>query len=226
MTSLIVAALEDGVGVVVLVNADSKDEPALDIILKAAEIAFGSANSSSSPPPATPTATPPGIPSTIPRSTLPRDAGVAARADSPGTPPSLDLAGTYYSTGYGAIVLCNVQSSGPSCESVLDDFRALNKSLSSDSADLFASYDSPWTSHVQLTYEDANQYLMYLGTVYPEGYGKNTTPFSTLSPATIVQFVVENEEVVGFGLNDTADSDLTHGGSVEETSQVWFAKQA
>ena len=226
MTSLIVAAVEDGVGVVVLVNADSKDESALNIVLKAAEIAFGSTNTSSSPPPATSSATPPALPSTIPRSTLPRHAGVAARAFSPGTPPSLDLAGTYYSTGYGAIVLCNMQSSGPSCESVLDDFRAFNKSLSSDSTDLFASYDSPWTSHVQLTYTNASQYLMYLGTVYPEGYGKNSTPFSTLEPTTIVQFVVENEEVVGFGLNDTVDSDLTHGGSVEETSQVWFVKQA
>lgn len=217
MTSLIVAAVEDGIGIVVLVNADAKDESALNIILKAAEKAFGSANSSS-PPPANP--------SIVSRSTLPRHAGVAPRADSPGTPSSLDLAGTYYSAGYGAAVLCNMQSSCPSCQSVLDDFRAVNKSLSSNSTDLFASWDSPWVAHAQFTHTNTSQYLIYLGTVYPEGYGKNTTPFSTLEPATIAQFVVENEKVVGFGFNDTVDSDLTQGGSVEETSQVWFVKQA
>ena len=219
VSSLIVAAPEDGIGIVLLVNADSKSTAILDILSKATEIAFGSANSSSSPP-ANQSA-----PSVVSRSILPRHAGVAARGDSSGTLPYLDVAGRYYSAGYGTLELCNVNSSSPSCESVLDDFRAVNKSLSP--TDLFASWDSPYITHAQLTYTNApGQYLISLGTIYPEGYGKNSTPFSTLAPATIAQFEVENESVVGFGFNDTDESDLTHAGSVEETSQVWFVKQS
>jgi len=69
--------------------------------------------------------------------------------------------------------------------------------------------------------------LISLGTIYPEGYGKNTTPFSTIAPATTVQFELEDGKTVGFGFNDSDTSSLTYGGgSVEETSQVWFAKEA
>ena len=213
MSSLIVAAPEDGIGIIILVNADSKGTAALTILEKAAEIAFSSANSSSSPPANQSTI--------VSRSTRPQHAHVTARADSSETPSYLDLAGTYYSTGYGEVVLCDVNSSS-SCESVLDDFRSLNKSLSP--ADLFASWNSPWVSRVQFTYTSANQYLISLGAIYPEGYGKNTTPFSTLSPGTIAQFEVENGIVIGFGFNDTDVSDLTWAGSVESSSVVWFAK--
>jgi hypothetical protein len=66
-----------------------------------------------------------------------------------------------------------------------------------------------------------------IGTIYPEGYGRNSTPFSTLAPATIAEFTEESGRVVGFGFNETADSDVAHSGqSVEETSQVWFVKEA
>jgi hypothetical protein len=71
--------------------------------------------------------------------------------------------------------------------------------------------------------------LISTGTIYPEGYGKNTTPFSTLVPTTTAQFVVENGAVLGFGFDETDDSDVTYcdkTGSVEEAFQVWFAKQA
>jgi hypothetical protein len=120
-------------------------------------------------------------------------------------------------------VLCDVHSTSPSCVSVLDDFRALNKSLSPNSTDLFAYWRTVWSTHIQFTYTNASQYLISIGSIYAEGYGKNATPFSTLAPATIAQFVVENGRVVGFGFNETADSDVTHSGrSAEDTSQVWF----
>ena len=215
VSSFIAAAPEDGIGIIVLVNADSKGTAVSNIILKAAEIAFGSANPSSSPP---------ANQSAASRSILPRHAGVAARGDYSRTPPYLGVAGSYYSAGYGALELCNVNSSSSSCESVLDDFRAVNGSLSPN--DLFSSWNSPLVAHAQFTYTTASQYLLSLGTVYPEGYGKNSTPFSTLVPATIALFEVENGSVVGFGLNDTDESDLTRAGSVEETSQIWFIKQA
>jgi hypothetical protein len=219
VSTIVVAALEDGIGIVVLVNADGKGSSLQKILLGVAEKVFGAGNSPNSPGP-------PADDSITSRSILPRDSIVTARADSAETPPCLDLTGTYYSTGYGTVVLCSVRSSSPSCQSVLDDFRAVDKSISPNSTDLFASFITVNTKHALLTHTNASQYLISLGTIYPEGYGKNSTPFSTLAPATIAQFEVENGKIAGFGFNESDTSDLTHGGSVEETSQVWFVREA
>ena len=219
MSTVIAAALEDGIGIVVLANADTKGSSLERIILGVADKVFGAGNSSNFTP---------ANDSITSRSILPRDSdsSVTTRADSAGTLPSLDLAGTYHSTGYGTVDLCSVNSSSPSCQSVLDDFRAVNGSISPNSTDLFASFDTVWSSHIHLTHADASRYLISLGTIYPEGYGKNTTPFSTLEPISTAEFVVENGKVVGFGFNDSDTSDLTRGTSVEETSQVWYDKEA
>jgi hypothetical protein len=217
VSTAVVAALEDGIGIVVLVNADAKGLSLEKIIVGVSEKVFGAGNHSSNVPPADDSITS--------RSILSRHSGVTARADSAGTPPYLDLAGTYHSTGYGTVDLCSVHSSSPSCRSVLDDFRAVNKSISPNSTDLFASFNTMWSTHVHFSHTNASKYLISLGTIYPEGYGKNSTPFSTLAPATTAQFVVESGKIVGFGFNDSDTSDLTHGGSVEETSQVWFVKE-
>lgn len=217
MSTLIVAALEDGIGIVVLGNADGKGLSLEKIILRVAEKAFGTGNSSNFPP---------DDDSITSRSILRRDSTImTTREDSAGTSSCLDLTGTYYSTGYGTVVLCGVHSSSPSCQSVLDDFRALNKSISPNSTDLFASFNTLYTKHALFTHANASRYLISLGTIYPEGYGKNSTPFSTLAPATTVQFEVVNGEIAGFGFNVSDTSYLTRGGSVEETSQVWFVKE-
>jgi len=217
VSTVVAAALEDGIGIVVLVNADAKGSSLEKIIVGVAEKAFGVGNSSNLPP---------ADDSITSRSIQPRHSVVTARADSAGTPPYPDLAGTYYSTGYGTVVLCSVNSSSPSCQSVLDDFRAVDKSISPNSTDLFASFNTVWSKHAHLTHANASKYLISLGTIYPEGYGTNSTPFSTLAPATTAQFVLENGNIAGFGFNDSDTSDLTQGGSVEETSQVWFVKEA
>ena len=218
MSTIVVAALEDGIGIVVLVNADTKGLSIEKIIVGVADKVFGARNSSNSE-------SAPANDSITSRSILPRDSDMTTRADSAGTPRSLDLAGTYHSTGYGTVVLCSVDSSSPSCQSVLDDFRAVNESISSNSTDLFASFNTLYSKHAHLTYTNASRYLISLGTIYPEGYGKNSTPFSTLEPVTTAEFAVENGKIVGFGFNDSV-TDLTHGLSVEEASQVWFVKEA
>lgn len=210
MSTAIFAALEDGIGIIVLVNADSKGEPIIDIVLEA----FGFGNSSTSSPSVTRRS---GL--------LPRHAGVTARVDD--GPPHVDLTGTYYNAGYGTGVLCSVHSSSPSCESVLDAFRSIDPSLSvpnSNSTDLFASWVTPLSTNVRFTYANNSQYLVSIGSIYPQGYGKNSTPFSTLAPSATAEFVVENEKVVGFGWDIIGDDgDVKQSGSVEETSEVWFA---
>jgi hypothetical protein len=146
---------------------------------------------------------------------------VTARVDDG---PHVELTGTYYNAGYGTGVLCSVHSSSPSCESVLDAFRSIDPSLSS-STDLFASWVTLLSTHLRFTYANDSKYLVSAGSVYPQGYGKNTTPFSTLAPIATAEFMVENEKVVGFGWNITGDDgDVKQSGSVEETSEVWFLK--
>jgi hypothetical protein len=151
---------------------------------------------------------------------------VKARAEAPPS-DGVDLTGTYYNAGYGTGVLCSVRSSSSSCGSVLDAFRSIDPTLSSNSNDLFASWDTPLSTHVHFAYNStAGLYVIYIGSIYAQGYGKNTTPFSTLEPAAAAEFVVENGTVVGFGWSDLSDDGVKRAGSVEETSDVWFVKEA
>ena len=219
MSTIVSAALEDGIGIVALTNADTKAEPILKIILKVAEKAFGSRDSLFSPPATATTAIT--RRRSNPDSLLPRhDAGVAPRSDG------VDLTGTYHNAGYGTGILCSVYSTSSSCKSVLDAFRSIS-SLSPKSTDLFASWPTLFSTHIRFTHTNSNgQYVISAGSIYPKGYGKNTTAFSTLLPAARAEFVVKNGKVLGFGWNNIVDGGaVKRAGSVEETSEVWFVKQ-
>ena len=219
MTTYIGAALEDLIGIIVLANADSKDTAILNITTVAAAIAFGS------PDPYSP---PTNLSTASRRSEQPRHASVTARGYDGGTPAPSDvdlLTGTYYNAGYGTGELCSVRSASPSCKNVLDAFHAIDPSLAPNSPDLFASWITLLSTHVRFAHTNDSQYLIYIGSIYAEGYGKNTTPFSTLDSSATAEFVVENGKVSGFGWNDLGDGGK-RAGSVEETSDVWFAKVA
>jgi hypothetical protein len=190
-------------------------------MLELAQKALGAGNSSN---------TPPAKRSVTSRSILPRhaSAGVIARADGTGAPSYPDPAGTYVSAGYGTLVLCSMHSSSPGCEDVQNYFRAANDgSVPPNSPDLFTFWDAVWYKHGYFAYTNGSSYSILIGTVYPQGYGKNTTSFSTLGTYATAKFVVENGKVVGFGFNDTEIWNLPvpHGGSVKEISQVWFDKK-
>jgi hypothetical protein len=215
VSAVITAALSDGVGIIALANADAKQPALTNITLAIGAKLLGLLGSSSSPLNQT----------IVSRTQHQRRADVAARADSTTGLSSLDLAGTYYNAGYGTAVLCSVRSSSASCQNVLGDFRSVDESLlSPNSPDLFVSWDAVWYTHIRFTHTNSTRFLLSTGTIYPEGYGKNSTPFSTLVPAAMVEFVVEDGRVVGFGIGGT--SDVTRAGSVEETSDVWFVKQS
>jgi hypothetical protein len=223
VSTIVAAAVEDGMGIVALANADTKADAIQDIVSKAAEKAFGCRNFLS------PSSTP--ATSTFTRRSnqpLPRHhAGVAPRNSD-----IANLTGTYHNTGYGTGELCSVRSTSPSCKSVLDAFRSIDPSLSptSTSTDLFASWATLFSTHIRFTPTTTNNSLYYLisaGSIYPQGHGKNTTAFSTLGPAATAEFVVENGKAVGFGWNNILDdTGVQRPGSVEETSEVWFANQA
>ncbi len=212
MSTIVAAAPEGGIGIVALTNADTKADSILKIINKIVEKAFDSRNSSSP----------------ITRRSnllLPRHhAGVTPRKED-----DVDLTGTYYNAGYGTGVLCNVHSTSPSCKCVLDAFRSIDPSLSpkSTSIDLFASWVTLVSTHIRFTYINNGHYSISAGSIYPQGYGKNTTAFSTLAPIATAEFVVKYGKAVGFGWNNIIDDGgVKRSGSVEETSEVWFVKQA
>lgn len=217
VSALVAAAPDDGIGFIALANADAKQLSMTNIALLAAKKALGSEtgnHTSSSPTNA----------STPLRANPRRHIRVASQVESTAAPPSLDIAGTYFNAGYGTAVLCGVRSSSSSCQNVLDDFRSVDKSLSSNSTDLFVSWITTFGSHVRFTHLNDTQYIISAGTIYPEGYGKNSTPFSTLAPAGLATFVVENESVVGFGISGIIG--VERPGPVEEAYDVWFVREA
>jgi hypothetical protein len=185
VSAVIAAALEDGVGVIMLANADDKQSYLTDIIGLVAEKAFSLGTDSSSSPSAN-TST------LFSRTNLGRRSGMSPREENITPLGNLDLAGTYYNAGYGTAELCSVHSSSSSCQSVLADFRSVDKSLSPNSTDLFISWITTWTSHVRFIHANGTQFIISSGSIYPEGYGKNTTAFSTLSSGGQATFVVEN----------------------------------
>ncbi|KAI0252716.1 beta-lactamase/transpeptidase-like protein [Lactifluus subvellereus] len=215
VSTAIAAALSDGLGIIALTNADSKYPAIEKIILAIAQRAFNSTTYSAPPLDEQPST------SHTKRS---QHADVTARADTTSTLSPLDVEGTYYNAGYGSSVLCSVQSSSSSCQSVLNDFRSVDKSLSPNSTDLFASWDGLFARHFHYTPTNGSSYSISAGTIYPEGYGRNSTPFSTVAPAAMAEFVVVNKTVVGFGVFGVTGSGRAHAGPVEEASDVWFVK--
>jgi hypothetical protein len=217
VSAVIAAALEDGVGVILLANADDKQSYMVDIAGLVAEKTIGRGTGTSSPSSSANV-------STRSFTNLRRRTGEPAREESTTTLDGLDLAGTYCNAGYGTVELCSVHSSSSSCLSVLADFRSIDKSLSPNSTNLFVTLITTWTSHVLLTHTNDTQFIISIGSIYPEGYGKNSTPFSTLSPAARATFVVENQSIVGFGISGI--SGVVRAGPVKEASDVWFDKKA
>jgi len=176
VSTVIAAALSDGFAVIGLANASLKESYVFELILGAAQKAFGlAASSSSSPSPSSPLANQ----STVSRRRmrdLPED--VAARSDGAASPSYPDFAGIYHNPGYGTAELCSVASTSPSCQSVLNDFRSFDKSLSANSTDLFYSWKTPFSSNIRLS-ANGTQYVVSVGFIYPEGYGKDYALFDS-----------------------------------------------
>jgi hypothetical protein len=215
VSTVIGAALGDGIGVVALANADAQHRAILNIVVLAARKAFGLEDAIHSP------ANEPNPPGD---NNLWQPAGDSVEEGGAAELADLDLAGTYFNAGYGAAVLCDMHSSSSSCQDVLEDFRSVDESLLPNSTDLFTSWNTVWSTHTRFTHIHGNQYMVFIGTIYPEGYGMNSTPFSTLDPFGVATFVVENRSVIGFGISHL--NGIERPGSVEEGSDVWFVKQS
>ncbi|KAH9048266.1 beta-lactamase/transpeptidase-like protein [Lactarius hengduanensis] len=139
--------------------------------------------------------------------------------------PRLDLTGTYDDAGYGTFTLCDASSRSDECRSVLDDFRLVDES-SADPNTLFGSWPSFWTSHARFNPTNTTgRYLVDFGSLYPTGYGRNTTPFADWLDRTPADFVVQDGVVRGFGFSGIGMGERGRYGSVEENFEVWFSKR-
>jgi len=220
LSSGFVAAPSDNVGVIAFANSDLKQEPVSDIVGKVAQQAFGGSSLPSFRPPG------PTRRSFNDALELPRHAELKARTND--KPPDVDMTGFYQNPGYGKIELCSVRSTSSVCCEVMDTFRTIDKSLTKDcnSTDLFAAWDTLLSTHMRFQRRKDCVYTVTTGSIYPKGYGKNTTAFSTLAPYATAEFVMKKKKPCGFGFNILADDDGSKRvGSVEDSSDVWFAKK-
>ena len=158
-------------------------------------------------------------------------------------PLPLDLdayAGTYADSlgAYGNITLCAPTRTPPSayCARVLADFAPIEESarssLGPSPPSLFAAWPRVWSSHIRLRHAVRNSFALTLPHLFPQGFGRNTTPFefydSQLS-AGRVEFVVENGRVSGFALVTdeqaaTGRQRRSRSGSLKEVGDAWFEK--
>ncbi|KAH9063769.1 beta-lactamase/transpeptidase-like protein [Lactarius deliciosus] len=209
----------DGVGVVSLANADEK-QPALHDINLAVLRKLASNTNVSIPDDLSAQASTRFLSATWgPRRA--REEGPSATHEV----PRLDLTGAYDDDGYGTFILCDASSLSDECRSVLDDFRLADEPSMGDLKGLFGSLPSTFTKgHARFNPTNTTgRYLVDFGSLYPTGYGRNTTPFAHWMGSATADFVVEDGIVKGFGLGEIGERGGY--GSVEEDSDVWFSKR-
>lgn len=145
--------------------------------------------------------------------------------------PIAEFAGTYSSAGYQDLTLCDPKafSSATVCEDVLDIFGKFDD-LSASNDTLYAVFDNIVTSHVRFRRLSNTTFRAQTTSLYPNGYGKDKSAFELEVPdvaAGTVEFVFENDRLVGAGLNfggDDMSMRIRARGSIKETSEVWYER--
>ncbi|OJA11009.1 hypothetical protein AZE42_11311, partial [Rhizopogon vesiculosus] len=119
--------------------------------------------------------------------------------------PLEEFSGTYTDPGYGTFTFCSPSSSSSHCQQVITNFTAVDSVQSSapSSPQLLAAWPRVWTSHIRAVHQSGNKFVLLWTALFPEGYGRDSTPFETAEIGTseaTAEFVVEDGKVVGFGL--------------------------
>ena len=213
MSAVIAIPIFDGVGIITLANADAK-QPALDdITLAVSRKLAGHTNESMFANL---------FQSATSGARRHREEGQSTTHEL--LPSQLDLTGTYDDDGYGTLTLCDASSQSDECQSVFDDFRLADEPSMGDPDRLFGSWPYATTSHVRFSPTNTTgRYLADFGTLYPSGYGRNTTPFAHWIFCVTADFLVEDGIVRGFGFSGIGEREGY--GSVEENFDVWFSKR-
>lgn len=115
--------------------------------------------------------------------------------------PLADYEGTYTHPAFGSFILCSPSNTSPYCLDVLAIFATITPADAP--ASLYASWPRFRTRHLRLTPRSGGAHAFGLEplTVYPHGFGKNTTAFIETSivyrRAFDAVFDVEDGEVKG-----------------------------
>ena len=94
------------------------------------------------------------------------------------TLPIEQYAGKYTSPGYVNITLCAPTSTSPECLEVLKDFFLFDDVASPENRyTLYAAFPTLWSTHLRLHHVGGDDFEMLYTDLFPEGYGKDLTPF-------------------------------------------------
>jgi hypothetical protein len=164
---------------------------------------------------------------------MPEKKAISSPEDTIGLELALEeFSGTYNSPGYGSFTFCSPSSSSSYCHKVITDFTVVDtaKSNAPSSPQLLAAWPRVWASHIRAMHQSGNKFLVQWTSLFPDGYGRDNTPFETAEIGTSeapAEFVVEDGKVVGFGLFGLVDQ-LTEKERTQTTvkgrADVWFDK--
>lgn len=160
---------------------------------------------------------------------------ITSTSDSgPQSPLELSLAeyaGTYRNLGYGAFTLCAPSPTPtPECTAILDALSPFYSVYNTSTPELYTTSRSTYVSYLRFVHRDANTFDVHGTFLFPNGYGKDKTPFETediVETAATGEFWVDGGRVKGFALNgyvgETTDRQR-RGGSIADTAEIWFEK--
>jgi hypothetical protein len=138
-----------------------------------------------------------------------------------------DFAGTYANPGYGGVTLCARDSKSSACSAPLSDYASVEGTLANDM--LYAAWPRLRCTHVSLARLNSSlQFTFHPQTLFPEGYGKNTTAFlAGFGYDAHAEFGLGADgKVNGLGvIFQTGTERERLGRTPEERAEVWFVKQ-
>ncbi|KLO14681.1 beta-lactamase/transpeptidase-like protein [Schizopora paradoxa] len=142
--------------------------------------------------------------------------------------------GSFFNKGYGELKICSPSCLDWDCKDVLDAFSAVDRNHHVENHQLFSKWEKLWSTHLRFVHCSGNLFSFRPAVLYPDGYGKDSTPFEInfdflegeMSSNAEVEFVVKENKVMGFGIFGYVPKDvkLRRGGSVEEDALVYFSR--
>ncbi|KAH8093156.1 beta-lactamase/transpeptidase-like protein [Cristinia sonorae] len=151
-----------------------------------------------------------------------------------GVPSTLSLeafTGTYNDTGYGSIAFCSSASTSEYCKGVLSDFAAVYPDQPQHNRTLYAAWPRVWIRHVRLVHYDGNSFRLGGMTLFPNGHGRNHTPFAERPGEVdyVAEFDVKDGVVKGLAFyggfaEDVEQPVQTGEGNLTEIADVYFRK--
>ncbi|KAG8221711.1 beta-lactamase/transpeptidase-like protein [Butyriboletus roseoflavus] len=214
LSTLVSFLPSDEIGIALFANGENKAEPVMLFLNRILDSALHLTSS----------LTPTSSPSRNAMTTEPTAQNLSLSLDA--------FAGTFANPGYGSFTLCSPSSTSSYCVTVQSNFTIVDsvQGNAGNSEDLLAEWPRVWSSHVRMRHQQGSVFQIHLTSLYPNGYGKDTTPFETrgVGPAEgLAEFVVEDGKVVGFGMSGLVDQlterARTHE-SVQDRAEVWFDK--